>query len=72
MNALCPGYFKTELNADYFESDKGQSYIQGTPARRLGELHELNAPLLLLASDAGSFINGAAIPVDGGHIVSSL
>jgi NAD(P)-dependent dehydrogenase (short-subunit alcohol dehydrogenase family) len=35
-------------------------------------LDELTAPLLMLASDAGSFINGAAIPVDGGHLVSSL
>ncbi|MBT4520760.1 MAG: SDR family oxidoreductase [Halieaceae bacterium] len=72
VNALCPGYFKTELNDAYFESEKGQTYIATTPAQRLGELHELNMPLLMLASDAGSFINGAAIPVDGGHLNSSL
>lgn len=72
VNALCPGYFKTELNADFFESEKGQAFIQQTPAKRLGEYDELSWPLLLLASDAGSFINGASIPVDGGHLVSSL
>ncbi|MGS2722311.1 SDR family NAD(P)-dependent oxidoreductase [Porticoccus sp. GXU_MW_L64] len=72
VNALCPGYFKTELNQDFFESPKGQQFIQQTPAQRLGELHELDAPLLLLASNAGSFINGVALAVDGGHLVSSL
>lgn len=72
VNAICPGYFKTEINADFFATEKGEAFIQATPARRLGKLQELNAPLLLLASDAGSFINGTAIPIDGGHTVSSL
>tara|TARA_B110000444_G_scaffold252327_1_gene281489 strand:+ start:309 stop:1073 length:765 start_codon:yes stop_codon:yes gene_type:complete len=72
VNALCPGYFRTEINTDYFDTDKGQAYIQQTPARRLGQMHELDGPLLLLCSDAGSFINGVALPVDGGHMVSSL
>ena len=72
VNALCPGYFKTEINEDYFNTEKGQTYIKSTPAKRLGRLEELNAPLLMLASDAGSFINGAALPVDGGHLVSPL
>jgi len=72
VNALCPGYFKTEMNAGYFESDKGRAYIESTPAKRLGQLPELDAPLLLLAGDGGSFINGVALPVDGGHLVSAL
>tara|TARA_B110000858_G_scaffold3502_1_gene4060 strand:+ start:32724 stop:33488 length:765 start_codon:yes stop_codon:yes gene_type:complete len=72
VNALCPGYFRTEINTDYFDTDKGQAYIQQTPARRLGQMHELDGPLLLLCGDAGSFINGVALPVDGGHLVSSL
>ena len=72
VNALCPGYFETEINSDYFASEKGQAYINGMPSKRLGQLNELNGPLLLLASDAGSFISGTAIPVDGGHLVSSL
>lgn len=72
VNALCPGYFKTELNSEFFDSEKGMEFIAKTPSRRLGELHELTGPLLLLCGDQGSFINGVALPVDGGHLVSSL
>jgi len=72
VNALCPGYFKTELNAEYFESDRGREFIKQSPAQRLGQRDELNAPLLLLCSDASSFINGITLPVDGGHLISSL
>ena len=72
VNALCPGYFSTELNSEYLASEQGQAMLGATPGGRAGELPELSAPLLLLASDAGSFINGVALPVDGGHLVSSL
>ncbi len=72
VNAICPGYFHTEMNEAFFKTEKGLEFIQQTPAGRWGELHELTAPLLLLASDAGSFINGIALPVDGGHLVQSL
>lgn len=72
VNALCPGYFETEMNAAFFATEKGRHFIGQLPPRRLGALDELNAPLLLLASDAGSFINGIALPVDGGHLTQSL
>ncbi len=72
VNALCPGYFQTELNGQWFKTDEGQALIQRIPQRRTGELHELNGPLLLLASDAGSLMTGASIIVDGGHVLSSL
>ena len=72
VNAICPGYFRTEMNQDYFDSDKGKAFLADTPAQRLGRLEELDAPLLMLASNAGSFINGVSIPVDGGHMVKSL
>jgi len=71
-NAICPGYFKTEMNGEYFDSAAGKVYIESTPAGRLGHMEELDGPLLLLASDAGSFMNGAIIPVDGGHLVMSV
>lgn len=72
VNAICPGYFATEMNGDYLHSEAGKAFLGGTPSGRMGELEELSGPLLLLASDAGSFVNGAIIPVDGGHLVSSL
>ncbi|MGK2915823.1 MAG: SDR family NAD(P)-dependent oxidoreductase [Porticoccaceae bacterium] len=72
VNALCPGYFKTEMNGEYFDSAAGQAYIESTPGGRLGEMAEITGPLLLLASDAGSFINGATLAVDGGHLVKSV
>lgn len=72
VNALCPGYVRTDLNRDFFASKPGQALIRRIPQRRLGEVRELDAPLLLLASDAGSYITGATLAVDGGHLVSTL
>ncbi len=72
VNALCPGYFQTELNGEWFKTPEGQALIKRIPQRRTGNLDELNGPLLLLASDAGSLMTGAAITVDGGHVLSDL
>ncbi|BAI74895.1 3-oxoacyl-[acyl-carrier-protein] reductase (plasmid) [Azospirillum sp. B510] len=72
VNALCPGYLETELNQEFFASEAGKALIRRIPQRRLGRLDELDAPLLLLASDAGSYMTGSVIAVDGGHLVSSL
>lgn len=72
VNALCPGYFQTALNRDWFTTNEGQALIKRIPQRRTGNLEELNGPLLLLASDAGSLMTGAAITVDGGHVLSDL
>ncbi|BFM18164.1 SDR family oxidoreductase [Maricurvus nonylphenolicus] len=72
VNALCPGYFVTELNEDYFNSEKGRAYIQQSPAQRTGELDELTAPFMMLASEAGSFVNGVALPVDGAHTLGNM
>jgi NAD(P)-dependent dehydrogenase (short-subunit alcohol dehydrogenase family) len=72
INALAPGYFETELNDDFFSGDAGLALIKRIPQRRLGELKELEGPLLLLASEAGSYMTGSVIAVDGGHLVSSL
>ncbi|HTO66974.1 MAG TPA: SDR family oxidoreductase [Bradyrhizobium sp.] len=72
VNALAPGYFATELNDDFFTSESGQALIKRVPQRRLGQLSELDGPLLLLISDAGSFMTGSVVAVDGGHLVSGL
>jgi len=68
VNSLAPGYFETELTAAMFVGeDAGLRYIRrGTLLGRPGELHELDGPLLLLASDAGSYLTGQTIAVDGG------
>jgi len=72
VNALCPGYIETDLNADFFDTEPGQALIRRIPQRRLGQAADLDGPLLLLCSDAGSYITGAEVVVDGGHLVSSL
>lgn len=72
VNALCPGYFVTEMTQDFLTTDRGKAYLATTPARRTGEMEELTAPFLLLASDAGSFINGVALPVDGAHSIGNI
>ena len=53
-------------------STAGQALVSRIPQRRLGQEAELDGPLLLLASDAGSYITGATLAVDGGHLVSTL
>jgi len=72
VNALAPGYIETDLNREFFASDAGQALIRRVPQRRLGQARELSAPLLLLASDASSFMTGSVLVVDGGHLVSTL
>lgn len=72
VNALCPGYIETDLNRDFFASDAGQALIRRVPQRRLGQPEDLDGPLLLLCSDASSFMTGSVLAVDGGHLVSSL
>jgi NAD(P)-dependent dehydrogenase (short-subunit alcohol dehydrogenase family) len=72
VNALAPGYFETDINRDLLRSAAGQAIISRVPQRRPGQLPELDGPLLLLASDASSYMTGAVIPVDGGHLVSTL
>ncbi len=72
VNALCPGYIETDINRDFFETERGRALIRRIPQRRLGTAADLDGALLLLASDAGRFMTGAEIVVDGGHLVSSL
>lgn len=72
VNAIAPGYFETDLNREMLHSDIGKAVVSNIPMGRTGEYHELDGTLLLLASNAGAFMTGTVIPVDGGHLVSSL
>ena len=72
VNAICPGYIETEMNSDFWKSQGGQRLIERIPQRRIGQPEHLDGALLLLASDAGTFMTGSVITVDGGHTVSTL
>jgi len=72
VNALAPGYFETDINREFLKTDAGQAIIKRIPMRRTGDMKDLDGPLLLLASEAGAFMTGTVIPVDGGHMVSGL
>lgn len=72
VNALAPGYIETNLNRDFFASETGQAMIKRIPQRRLGQASDLDGALLLLASDASTYMTGSSIVVDGGHLQSTL
>jgi NAD(P)-dependent dehydrogenase (short-subunit alcohol dehydrogenase family) len=72
VNALLPGYIATDINREFLASDSGERLRQRIPSRRFGEHGDLDGPLLLLASEAGRAMSGAAIAVDGAHLVSGL
>lgn len=67
VNALCPGYFLTDLNRIFFKTPAGQKVIQKIPMRRVADLKEIRGAALLLASEASSFMTGSVLVVDGGH-----
>lgn len=72
VNALAPGYIETDFNRDFLQSEQGARLIRGIPQRRPGQLRELDGALLLLCSDASTFMTGSVISVDGGHSVTSV
>lgn len=71
VNALCPGYIETDINREFLATDAGQAMVRRIPQRRLGTPQDLDGALLLFASDAGAYITGATLAVDGGRLVSS-
>jgi NAD(P)-dependent dehydrogenase (short-subunit alcohol dehydrogenase family) len=70
VNAIAPGYFSTEINASFLEGEAGKRLLSKVPMGRAGNLAELDGPLLLLASNAGAFITGSVVTVDGGHLLA--
>ena len=72
VNAIAPGYFITEMNEHQLNSEAGDFLKSRIPMKRIGDLAELSGPLLLLASDAGSYMTGGTLTADGGHLCRSL
>ncbi len=72
VNAICPGYIETEMNGPFWKTPGGQRLIARIPQRRIGQPGHLDGALLLLASEAGAFMTGSVVTVDGGHTVNSL
>ena len=72
VNTLVPGFFPAEQNRRILTQTRRESILAHTPAGRFGEPQELVGPALLLASDAGSFINGAELVVDGGFSKATI
>jgi NAD(P)-dependent dehydrogenase (short-subunit alcohol dehydrogenase family) len=71
VNALCPGYFESEMTAAFLRTPGGQRMVQAIPMRRIGRPGELDGALLLLASEAGSYMTGSTIILDGGQTLVS-
>ena len=72
VNALAPGYVETDLNRDFLHSSAGDAMVKRVPMRRFGQPEDLDGALLLLVSDAGRYMTGATIVVDGGHTLAWL
>ena len=66
VNAICPGYIDTEINHHHWQTEQGQKLISMLPRKRVGQPQDLDALLMLLASDQSHFINGAVVSADDG------
>ena len=67
-NAICPGYFETELTKAVLDTPRFQEFAKRTvPMQRYGKEGELNAAAIFLASKESSYVTGAILPVDGGY-----
>ncbi len=66
VNAICPGYIGTEINAEHFGSEQGKTLINMLPRKRVGKPEDLDGLLLLLAGDESHFMNGAIVTADDG------
>ncbi|MGE5765697.1 MAG: SDR family NAD(P)-dependent oxidoreductase [Bacteroidota bacterium] len=67
VNALAPGYVETEINRDFLAGEAGEALLKRVPLRRFGTPQDLDGALLLLAADAGRYITGSVVVIDGGQ-----
>ena len=72
VNALAPGYILTDVSRILLESDQSDTFRDRIPMRRYGEFEDLDGPLLLLCSEASSYMTGSTTVIDGGHICAEL
>ena len=70
VNALCPGYIETEMNAGYWRTEEGQAFAARFPRRRVGRPEDLDGALMLLVADESHYINGSVVTVDDGFTVA--
>jgi len=66
VNALCPGYIDTEINHHHWNTEHGQKLVSMLPRKRVGKPQDLDALIVMLASDQSHFVNGAVIAADDG------
>ncbi|WP_440111652.1 SDR family oxidoreductase [Acidovorax sp. BL-A-41-H1] len=69
VNAICPGYIDTEINHHHWQTEQGRKLIDMLPRKRVGSPQDLDALLVMLASDQSHFVNGAVIAADDGFAV---
>ena len=70
VNAICPGYIRTEINDEYWDTEGGKKLMQILPRKRVGSVEDLDGLLLLLVADESQFLNGAIVAADDGMSVT--
>ena len=66
VNAICPGYIDTEINHHHWDTEQGRKLVQMLPRKRVGQVQDLDAILVMLCAKESHFINGAVIAADDG------